>query len=62
MGNEYPVTGFSMHVHRVPEVADDPFGAHPARFLFIGIAPLALEQLFFLDSHAAAANPVVAIP
>lgn len=32
-----------MHVHGIAEVSDDPLGAEPAGFLFIRIAPLAVQ-------------------
>ena len=51
----------SLHVHRVAEIADDSLRALTAGFAFVGVAALAMQQLFILNGHAAAANPVVAI-
>lgn len=51
-----------MHVHRLAEMADDPFRAHAAGFVFIRIAPLAVQQLFAVNGHASTADPVVPVP
>jgi hypothetical protein len=51
-----------MHVHRIAEIADDPLRAQAARLLFVGIAPLDVEQLFVSDGHTSTTNPVFAVP
>ena len=50
-----------MYVHGITEVPDDPLGALPARFLFIGIASFAVQHLLIADGHAASADPVLAV-
>lgn len=50
-----------MHVHGIAEIADDAFGAHPARFNFVRVAPFAMQNLLVANGHAAAANPVLAV-
>ena len=42
-------------------MANDPLGAQAAGFLFIRIAPLAVQQLLVVDGHAAPANPVFTV-
>ena len=42
-------------------MADDALGALLARFLLVGIAPLAVQYLVVTNGHAAAANPVFAV-
>ena len=53
--------GFLLHMHRLAEIADDPFGAQAAGFILIRIAALALQHLVILHGHATAANPVVSV-
>jgi len=50
-----------VNVHGFAKVANNPLGAQPASFQFVGVAPFAVQQLFVADSHAAAANPVLAV-
>jgi hypothetical protein len=50
-----------MHVHGIAEMAYDPLGAQAAGFLFVGIAPLAVQNLVVMNGHAAAANPVFTV-
>ncbi len=50
-----------MHMHGIAEVADDPLGAQTAGLLLIGIASLAVQQLFVADGHASPADPVFSI-
>jgi len=51
-----------VHVHGIAEIADDPLGAQAASFLFVGIAPLDVQQLLVPDGHAPPANPVFTVP
>jgi len=32
-----------MHMHRVAEIADNPFRAQAAGFLFVGVSPFAVQ-------------------
>ena len=50
-----------MHVHGISEIPDDPFGAQPAGFDFVGIAPFAVQHLLIAHRHAAPADPVLAV-
>jgi len=50
-----------MHVHRVPEIPDDPLGAEAASLYFVRIAPFTMQHLFVADGHAAPTNPVLAV-
>ena len=50
-----------VHVHRLAEIADNPFRAQPARFDLVGIPAFAVQQLLVANRHASSANPVVAI-
>ena len=51
-----------MHVHGLAEITDDPLRAQTAGFLFVGIAPLDVQQLFIPDGHTPTANPVFTVP
>ncbi len=49
-------------MHGVAEIRDDPLRAQAAGFLFVGIAPLDVQQLFLPDGHTSTANPVFTVP
>ncbi len=50
-----------MHVHGVAEAADDAFGTEAASFFLVWIAAFGEQHLLVVNSHAAAAHPVVAV-
>jgi hypothetical protein len=50
-----------MDVHRVAKISYNPLRTQPAGLFFVGIAPLAVQQLVAVNRHASAANPVVTV-
>ena len=50
-----------MHVHGVAEAADDALGAKAAGLFLVRIAAFGEQHLLVVNSHAAAAHPIVAV-